>query len=231
MENGTRQRNMMGEFMKPGGWHVLLDSDEYFLDFERFVNFLNSKNEYLVEPNKTPIQILVLWITLFKKVKNGYLYIKNSYVPIEIATNLPKYSYARVTNHRKRIYSKFFMLHESWSRSEKEILQKTSNWGAKDRIDTKAFYEFWKSIDEKNYRDIKNFHRTDPGKWKSLEFVKEKEIYNIKVKIGNWRFFLVKLKGNIYSFLTKNLNDQNLNRLRRIYRSLFFNSSIKHLWR
>src|SRR5689334_5152113 len=31
MENDNRQRNLMAKRMKKGGWHIQIDSDEYFL--------------------------------------------------------------------------------------------------------------------------------------------------------------------------------------------------------
>src|SRR5690349_10266607 len=32
MENDTRQRNLMAKRLGKGGWHIQVDSDEYFLD-------------------------------------------------------------------------------------------------------------------------------------------------------------------------------------------------------
>jgi hypothetical protein len=36
MENETRERMMIAQRMGEGGWHVQVDSDEYFLDFGTF---------------------------------------------------------------------------------------------------------------------------------------------------------------------------------------------------
>src|SRR6478609_4788130 len=36
MQNEIRQRNRMADFMGEGGWHIQLDCDEYFIDYEGF---------------------------------------------------------------------------------------------------------------------------------------------------------------------------------------------------
>lgn len=36
-DNDTRERNMLGIRMGSGGWHLQVDSDEYFVDFSMFV--------------------------------------------------------------------------------------------------------------------------------------------------------------------------------------------------
>src|SRR5947209_19632592 len=41
MENEVRQRNLIAEFMGKDGWHIQLDTDEYFNDFRGFVSYLN----------------------------------------------------------------------------------------------------------------------------------------------------------------------------------------------
>lgn len=35
MELETRQRNLIGEFMGKGGWHLTIDTYEYPYDFEK----------------------------------------------------------------------------------------------------------------------------------------------------------------------------------------------------
>src|SRR3954466_6496597 len=40
MENEVRQRTMIAEFMGNDGWHIQLDTDEYFLDFFGFTKYL-----------------------------------------------------------------------------------------------------------------------------------------------------------------------------------------------
>jgi len=71
MQNEVRQRNKMAEYMGSGGWHIQLDTDEYFVDFHGFVRYL--KSTHFVRP----VNICCPWITLFKKVGPGYLRINN----------------------------------------------------------------------------------------------------------------------------------------------------------
>src|SRR4051812_40490040 len=42
MQNEVRQRNLVAAFVGMDGWHIQLDCDEYFLDFEQFVRYLRS---------------------------------------------------------------------------------------------------------------------------------------------------------------------------------------------
>ena len=88
--------------MGEGGWHIQIDSDEYFNDFKSFTGFLKERNNLLQNPEANPVEIHVQWITLFKKVEGGFLYVKDSLDTIEVATNVPKYKYMRATRHSKK---------------------------------------------------------------------------------------------------------------------------------
>ncbi|WPR72266.1 hypothetical protein SLW70_03755 [Flavobacterium sp. NG2] len=216
-ENDTRERNLLAKAMGEGGWHIQIDSDEYFNDFKGFVTFLKNNNSYLKNPAKNPIEIHVQWITLFKKVDNGFLYIKDSYDAIEVATNYPKYKYMRATRHPKKIITKFILLHQSWARDENEIFTKITNWSHRDDTDNKAFYEFWKNINLTNYSKIKNFHESNPPKWKSLEFVAENEIDSLKIDINDFDLFKLKLKKYLIQFMRENFSPSLQNKIKKLF--------------
>lgn len=221
VQNDTMQRNMMARFMGEGGWHILIDADEYFVNFKDFVTYLKSKNTYL-STNK-PVQVLVFWVTLFKKVAGGYLYIKDSYVPIEVATNKPHYKYCRITPHTKRVFTKFYMIHQSWARDEREIWTKVSNWSEKDHTDVEAFVHLWKSIDKHNYKELKNFHGTDPKKWKALDFVADDDLHSLALQISDFEIFKQKCKKTLIESIRNTVSEQNFNRLRKLFNKMTTN--------
>ncbi len=196
-QNDTRERNMLSEFMGGGGWHIQLDSDEYFVNFESFVTYLKSIQHYLSNPEKNPVQVVVYWINLFKKTDKGFLYIKDSYTPIEVATNYPKYNYMRVSNFKK-IVSPFLLFHQSWARNETEIKMKISNWSHRDDANNIKFFDFWLSINENNFRKFHNFHPTDPKKWRSLDFVNYKDLFRLPIEIRPITIFQTRVK---YAYL------------------------------
>lgn len=205
-ENDTRERNLLAKAMGDGGWHIQIDSDEYFNDFKGFVTYLKANNHYLENPSQNPVEIHVQWITLFKKVENGFLYVKDSFDAIEIATNYPKYKYMRATRHSKKNITKFILLHQSWARDEDEIYTKITNWSHRDDSDNLAFFEFWKKINLNNYHEVKNFHESDPTKWKSLAYISENDIDSLEIKITDFQLFKLKFKKHIIQFIRENLS-------------------------
>jgi len=204
-ENDTRERNLLAKAMGDGGWHIQIDSDEYFNDFKNFTDFLKERNRFLINPKTKPVEIHVQWITLFKKVEGGFLYIKDSFDAIEIATNYPKYKYMRATRHSKKIITKFILLHQSWARDEDEIYTKITNWSHRDDSDNVAFYEFWKNINLNNYTEFTNFHENDPTKWKSLGFISENEIDSLKIDISSFQLFKLRSKKYLVQFIREKL--------------------------
>jgi len=168
MENDTRERNMLGQFMGKGGWHVQLDSDEYFYDFEAFTGYLRSKDHYLQNPEKTPVTVAAYWITLFKKLDHGYLYI-NSYEPFRLATNNPVYTSARNTG-QQTLYANFCVFHQSWARDPEAIHKKVKDWGHSNDFNTEAYLSFWDNVNEQNYTRFHNFHPLNGKSWKKLEY-------------------------------------------------------------
>ncbi|SFC55920.1 hypothetical protein [Flavobacterium phragmitis] len=219
-ENDTRERNLLAKAMGEGGWHIQIDSDEYFNDFKSFTVFLKEKSHFLKNPEKHPVEIHVQWITLFKKVDDGFLYIKDSLDAVEVATNYPKYKYMRATRHSKKIITKFILLHQSWARDDDEIYTKITNWSHRDDSDNIAFFEFWKNINLNNYKEFANFHENDPTKWKSLEFVSENEIDSLKIKITDFQLFKLKIKKYLVQFIRENMPASVQEKIKTIFKRL-----------
>ncbi|QSW89752.1 MULTISPECIES: hypothetical protein [Flavobacterium] len=170
MQCEVLERKALAEKMGIGNWLIQLDADEYFLDFKGFVDFLRSKNHYLDNPQKNQIQISPYLINLYKRVDDGILYVERP-TKIMVATNFPSYRVGRQT--RKRIiYYKGAVLHECISRTKEELEMKFNNWGHDTDINKEEFLEKWETVNESNYKTMRNFFYMEPEKWKKLAFVK-----------------------------------------------------------
>lgn len=170
MQCETYQRNEMSKLMGDNCWKLQIDVDEYFIDFSVVKEFLIKHKYFLYKPNFNPINIRGKWITLFKQVNGGFLYIDNE-ENFSFCTNLKeRYDYAR-NIEVNQLQTNFFVIHQSWARQEDEIKQKISNWGHKNDFDVNSFFEFWKNLNENNYRDFQDFHPVYPKEWKKLEFL------------------------------------------------------------
>lgn len=175
MENEVRQRNIMAERMGAGGWHIQLDSDEYFMNFGDFVKYLKG----LSVDDRRMVNICCSLVTLFKQTEEGFLYVsperKSSLEFIQVATRHPVYMYGRRNGHFN-IYTNYKIIHQSWARSEAEILQKLNNWGHRDDFETRRFFDFWKTLTTENYKKVRDFHPTRPATWRKLMLVKAKNM-------------------------------------------------------
>ncbi len=208
-ENDTRERNMLAEFMGEGGWHVQLDSDEYFYHFDDFVRYLKTKDHYLKDPEQNPISIAAYLITLFKKADAGYLYI-NSYESYRLVTNYPKYIMARNTG-QKTIFTSYCIFHQSWARESAEIRKKIAAWGHSEDFDRAKYLEFWENVDENNYKDYRNIHPVYKKLWKRLYYgpgsTVQEFLYNyIKDHSLHVPFYIVlkkKITSTLGSFLKR----------------------------
>jgi hypothetical protein len=173
MQNEVRQRNKMAGRLGNGGWHIQLDTDEYFVNFAGFVKYLQNTSY------NRPVNITCPWYTMYKQTPEGYLFIKESnYNNIEfipVATMHPHYEYGR-RNSYFNIRTDFVILHQSWARSENEILQKISNWGHKEDFDVMAYFDKWKALTGENYKEFNDFHPVVPGKWTELEYIPGKDV-------------------------------------------------------
>jgi hypothetical protein len=167
IENDARQRNKMAEFLGKGdGWHIQIDSDEYFINFKGFVEFLRSFK------SKRKVNICCAMINLYKQLPEGILWIKpSSFKEIEyfpIATCYPHYESARINGYFN-ILTDFSILHQSWARSEEEMWGKLNNWGHSKDFDVNKYYKLWREANCKNYKSYKNFHHLRGDIWPSLE--------------------------------------------------------------
>ncbi|SKC77224.1 hypothetical protein [Ohtaekwangia koreensis] len=175
-QNCNRHRMLIAEKMGKGGWHIQVDSDEYFLDFNSFVKELKKIN-----PNPTgkekPLNVCACWVPLIKKTATGYLHvIFHNGIPetVPMATTFPDYQRARHNDHFN-VITRHYVIHETWARSENELWFKINNWGhAAEELSEKqrrlSYYNLWKSLDENNYQYISNFHPASPTTWPALNF-------------------------------------------------------------
>jgi len=167
MENQTRERNLLAQYMGPGGWHIQVDSDEYFIDFEAFVRFLH-RHSRLVIRGHPKMDIGAFLIPMYKQIPGGYLYVPDTYETFILATNKPDYVFARKCGYPV-LYSNTLLFHQTWARTPQEVLQKVSSIGARTEFDTAKYYHLWQSIDAHNYPSIRNFHPLLPHVWPRLE--------------------------------------------------------------
>jgi hypothetical protein len=205
MQNEVRQRNLIAEKLGKGGWHIQIDTDEYFINFKGLVDFLK------INKFRQNINISCPFIILYKKNKEGFFVVKeenfSNYEFIDLVTNNPNYEYGR-RNGNFNYYTDFFILHQSWARSEDEIRLKINNWGHNKDFDTTIYFEKWRNLELENYRDYTNFHPVIPKIWQSLEYVKAQNIEELLLFYKQKKLpispFKLKLKNSInYSRLSK----------------------------
>ncbi len=164
MQNEVRQRNLMAENLGKGGWHMQLDADEYVLEMGNIKTFLTKNKKLFLGKD---INICLPLLILFKKNKKSLHLINSSSEWCPIITNNPHYEHGRRNGYFNYKLNKL-VLHQSWARSEEEILQKIKNWGHKNDFDTNKFYQNWKNLDDTNYQEWNNFHPIEPKIWKNL---------------------------------------------------------------
>ncbi len=207
IQNETRERTMLSEKMGIRNWLIQIDSDEYFIDFKKFVTDLRQYDAYLDNPDKHKIQIFAFWAIIFKYTEHGILYIDEPQ-KAAFATNYPNYKCGRRTNERI-IYINSIVLHESVARTEAQLRFKLENWG--HNVDVhKDFLNKWISVDETNYKTMTDFYYIEPERWKTLNYFPTKKIDEIKhfvstsnnIKITK-TFLMMKNFGQWFKFLFK----------------------------
>lgn len=161
-----RMRNEMLRQMPESDWYIQLDTDEYFLDFGGF-------RQWLEQTGKRPVPTLVqvAWKTMFKQVGKGFLMIGGRKECIGVAINIPENTGERQHEQAAREEAPFTLLHQSWARSEHEIRQKIANWSHARDFDGKAFFRTWQQCGSGNYRFYRNFHPIYGPNWEYLEWV------------------------------------------------------------
>ncbi|GAA4452890.1 hypothetical protein GCM10023092_12510 [Rurimicrobium arvi] len=195
MQNEVRQRNEIAKFIGGDGWHIQLDTDEIFLNFEGFVHYLQSFR------SRRKVNIACPWITAYKQTEDGFFFVKPSDFSqiefIQIATLHPDYEYGR-RNGNFNVRSPFALLHLSWARSEQEIWEKINNWGHKDDIDIQGEFDRWKNLSADNFHTYRNFHPVVPEAWPALGFIAAKDVAHLMaLPEGTIRLPLTKRKLRI----------------------------------
>ncbi|WP_347372842.1 hypothetical protein [Aequorivita sp. Q41] len=182
IENDTRERTMLSEKMGVGNWLIQVDADEYFIDFKKFVKTLRTYDSFLNNPEKTPVQIAGFLINMYKYTDDGLLYVDNP-TKVLLATNYPKYTYAR-QNRKRIIYTDNLLMHECISRSEKELMTKLTNWGHSKDFDIEKYVEKWRSVNKENYKKKQDFFYLQPDGWKTLDYIDTKDLNEIKQQLN-----------------------------------------------
>lgn len=200
MECETRQRNMLLKKMGKG-WNIQLDVDEYIFDFPSVVNFLNKYWYLKLFPKITPIQFRGRLVTLFRELKDGFLYIENN-ERFTFITNQSHYTTTRTNAKIKSHYTNLTTIHQSWARSEEEILMKINNWGHRDDFDTKKYFDLWKSLNSENYKEFKNIHPVRADVWNELHYMQSKNIDDFIQKYSESNTQKPIYIGKLYMFKT-----------------------------
>lgn len=169
IENDNRERHMLSLKMGIGNWLVQIDSDEYFINFENFVNDLRRYDHFLDNPEKNKVQIAGFLINMYKYSDGGVFFVEKP-TRVLAATNYPNYKVARHTKQRI-IYTPNILWHETLARDEKDIEFKLKNWGHNVDVDIEKFMAKWRSVNISNYKILRDFFYMNPKKWKKLEFV------------------------------------------------------------
>lgn len=183
MENESRERNMA--LSKLGrGWKIQLDVDEYLYEFKTVSMYLKKYWFLLLFPSLTPISLNGKLVTLYKEVQEGYLYVVNN-EQFPFITNQNTNTHTRRNTKIRNFQTDINVIHQSWARSENEILTKLNNWGHRDDFDTMKYFDFWKSINGFNYKNHKNIHPLIPEVWNELYFLKCSTIDEFIVKFSN----------------------------------------------
>lgn len=181
IENDTRERTMLSQRMGIGNWLIQVDSDEYFIDFEKFVTQLRQYDHYLDHPERNKIQIFAFWFIIYKYTEQGILYV-DAPMKAAFATNYPNYKCARRTNERV-IYVDSVVLHESVARTESELRFKLENWG--HNVDVhQGFLPKWLAVNEHNYEQMRDFYYIEPNRWKKLNYFPTRDLSEIKKLIA-----------------------------------------------
>jgi hypothetical protein len=173
-ENESRERNLV--LAKLGwGWKIQLDVDEYIYDFHEVAKYLKKYWFLCIFPKLTPVNFKGKLVTLYRELPNGYLYIDNNEY-FSFITNQSQNDFTRNNDKIPNHYLNISVIHQSWARSEKEIEFKIRNWGHRDDFDTMKYFEFWKGLNQDNYKDYKNVHPLVPEIWNKLFFLPSQSV-------------------------------------------------------
>lgn len=174
IECDTRERAMLAKKMGKG-WLLQIDVDEFIYDFESLAKYLRKKWYLLVFPKATPVVFRANWITLYKQLEDGFLFIKNNET-FPLLTNIPSYEYCRENPKLTNYQTNLQVIHQSWARTDEEVEMKLKNWSHRKDFNTADYLEFWKSLNSDNYKSFKDFHPVYPKDWDKLHFIEANTI-------------------------------------------------------
>lgn len=183
MENETRERNLALAKLG-GGWKIQLDVDEYVYEFQSIYKYLRKYWFLTLFPKLTPICLKGKLTTLYRELPEGFLYIENN-EQFPFITNQSYNTHTRNNNKIRNFYTNINVIHQSWARSDAQILTKIKNWGHRDDFDTIGYFEFWRSLNSDNYRNYKNIHPLAPEVWNELYFLKSNNIDGFITEFSN----------------------------------------------
>lgn len=174
IECDTRERNMLSKKMGKG-WLMQVDVDEYIYDFKKISDYLKKHWYLLVFPRLTPVVLRANWVTLYKQLEDGFLYIKNNET-FPLVTNIHFYEYCRENTKQSNYKIDLQVIHQSWARSEEEVSLKLKNWSHRKDFNTREYLDFWKNLSSKNYESFINFHPVYPKDWNKLLYLQSTDI-------------------------------------------------------
>lgn len=214
MVSEVRQRNMIAELMGPGGWHVQIDADEYFVDFEAFVRQLR-RFEQRLEPGEK-VTVHANWISLFKQVEAGYLVAlcRHGYETFWPATNHPKYTTGRISAGNKALFTDHFVIHETLARGREDLVMKLNNWSHSADFDREAYLRRYDAIDGANYADQRNVHWRTPEVWSRLALIPAQDMDGVVEYVRS------RLESRIRAWCTDLRNRRGGGRLLELFRYL-----------
>lgn len=189
-QNCNLHRHKIAEALGKGGWHVQVDTDEYFVDFKSFVATLQRIN-----PNPSgderPMNVCCPFYVIYKQLGNGFLmvdYARKKPEMIPMATTKPQYERAR-QNSFYNYYANAPVLHQSWARDEQELWFKINNWGhSAEELEKKqqriSYFNLWKALDAYNFGHVVNIHPVKPDVWPKLHYLKSLDVPSLIVAFG-----------------------------------------------
>jgi hypothetical protein len=146
-------------------WYIQLDSDEYFIDFKGFREWLDAFEQKDINAIKVHLK------SMYKQAKNGYFNVGSLTESVVIACRTPVYHSTRHPVAEKHVFAPFVLLHQSWARGDGEVQFKLSNWGHKNDMSAATFYKLWSACNRFTYRFYRHFHPLHPPLWPFLEYI------------------------------------------------------------
>ena len=82
----------------------------------------------------------------------------------------PYYTNARRNGYFNH-YTSFFVVHNTWSRSEETLRQKLGSWGHVTDFNQESYLKIWRALDDNNYNYLSNLHPIGGSAWPELSYI------------------------------------------------------------